>query len=116
LAKARAKADDKRLLDWLCGLGEQRVARLAREVLSRPQVARPLKRAVEQAARVKSRADRNIGAALSFLNLPTKQDHEDLRKRLEAVQGSLTNLSIKLDRLLGERKRERRGTPGRARR
>jgi len=36
---------------------------------------------------------------LAALNLPTRRDFDKLYAKVEALQGSLVNLSIKLDRL-----------------
>ena len=103
MARARAGDERKRLVEWLFGLGEENVKRLAREAMASPRLAKSLKAAFERAATAKKRADQNVGALLSFLNLPTKQDHEDLRRGLEALKGAVTNLSIKVDRLLAEK-------------
>jgi hypothetical protein len=40
---------------------------------------------------------------LNLLNLPSKADYKKLSTKVEALQGSLVNLNIKLDRILAQR-------------
>jgi hypothetical protein len=40
---------------------------------------------------------------LQMLNLPTRADLARLQTKLEVIQGSLVNLSLKVDRLLADR-------------
>jgi hypothetical protein len=39
---------------------------------------------------------------LGLLNLPSKSDYNKLLSKIEALQGSLVNLNIKLDRILAQ--------------
>jgi hypothetical protein len=45
---------------------------------------------------------------LALLNLPSRTDVNRLVTKLEALQGSLVNLNLKVDRLLSERAPRRR--------
>jgi len=124
---------DRRASDglWqrLMGVGEERIGSFVGEILSSPQVAEALGKALSGAARTKGTVDRNMQLLLSTLNVPTRQDLATLTAKVEALQGSLVNLNIKLDRLLaasaaqqapvkpaagGETRRRpvRRGAPG----
>ena len=51
----------------------------------------------------KGTVDRNIQTALRLLNVPSRNDVTRLATKLEAIQGNLMNLNLKLDRLLAER-------------
>ena len=48
--------------------------------------------------------DRNVQTVLSLLNLPSRADLNRLLTKLEVIQGNLTNLSLKVDRLEAARK------------
>ena len=48
---------------------------------------------------------------LGLLNMPSKADYNRLLSKIEALQGSLVNLNIKVDRLLAERDRPKRRRP-----
>ena len=51
----------------------------------------------------KGHVDRNIQTVLGLLNVPSRSDVSKLAHKLEAIQGNLMNLNLKLDRLLAER-------------
>lgn len=84
----------------LVGVGEERVGSFVGEILSSPQVAEAIGKALSGAARTKGTVDRNMQMLLSTLNVPTRQDLAALNAKIEALQGSLVNLNIKLDRLI----------------
>lgn len=91
----------------ILGASEERLGGLAEELLSNPHVAEALATAFRRAYQTKGQVDRNMQAVLSALNLPTKTDLNRLLGKLEALQGSLVNLNIKVDRLIAEREAER---------
>jgi len=97
----------------LVGAGEERVAQFAEEVLANPHVTEALSNALRRAARTKGQVDRNMQFLLGALNLPSRSDFNRLVSKVEALQGSLVNLNIKLDRLLAEREPKRRAAPRR---
>ena len=84
---------------WLFGAGEERISQFAEEVIGNPRVREALAGAFRRAARTKGQVDRNMEMILAALNLPTRRDFDKLYAKVEALQGSLVNLSIKLDRL-----------------
>jgi len=96
---------EKKLSQWLYSLGEERLTQFAKEVMANPRFAESLSKAFERAAETKGRVDRNIDTLLGFLNIPSKADYNKLLAKVEAVQGSLVNLNIKLDRLLATQKK-----------
>ncbi len=100
-------------LEWLYSVGEEKLTQMFREALSHPRLSESLSKALEQAARAKGQMDQNVGAILSFLNLPSKRDYQQLLAKVEAVQGSLVNLNIKVDRLMEEQKKKK-GLPRRS--
>ena len=58
--------------------------------------------AIDGAARTKASVDRNIEGIMSLTSLPTKRDFHRLLTKVESLQGSLINVSKKLDKLSGE--------------
>ncbi|MEY4948306.1 MAG: hypothetical protein RL698_517 [Pseudomonadota bacterium] len=97
MSKGRA-ADS--LWQRLLGVGEDRMGSLLGDLLSSPQVAEALGATLNRAARTKGTVDRNMQVLLSTLNVPSRQDLSALNAKVEALQGSLVNLNIKLDRLI----------------
>jgi hypothetical protein len=100
MAKREEAREERGFLHRLLELGEQRLSALADEVLSNPKFGELLGNALQRAMETKGRVDRNLQAILSVLNLPSKADYRKLAAKIEALQGSLVNLNIKLDKLL----------------
>ncbi|HEY8514209.1 MAG TPA: hypothetical protein VIS07_01695 [Candidatus Binatia bacterium] len=90
----------------IVGAGEERLGQFAEEILQNPHVTDALAAALRRAARTKGQVDKNMQLLLSALNLPTKNDLTKLTSKIEALQGSLVNINIKLDRLLAERQQQ----------
>jgi len=91
----------------IVGAGEERLGQFAEEVLGSPHVTEALASALRRAARTKGQVDKNMQLVLSALNLPTRADLNKVVNKVEALQGSLVNINIKLDRLLAERQAEK---------
>jgi hypothetical protein len=106
-------ASDVQLLRRLLSLGERQLSQLAADILANPRVAEAFSRALQRAFETKGRVDKNMQTLLAMLNLPSRADYTRLQSRLDALQGSLVNLNLKLDRLLAEKKprTRRRATP-----
>ncbi len=93
------------LLSWIVEMGEARLLQFAEELLANPKMAEAFSSALHRAAKTKGQVDRNMQMVLGLLNLPSKADYNRLLSKIEALQGSLVNLNIKVDRLLAERER-----------
>jgi hypothetical protein len=105
-----AKSGDN-LWQWLFGAGEERIGQFAEEMLGNPRVRDALAGAFRRAARTKGQVDRNMEMLLAALNVPTRRDFDKLYTKVEALQGSIVNLSIKLDRLAAQRDAELKAPP-----
>ena len=75
-------------------------SRIADEVLTHPLFSQALGTAMQKAVETKGRVDRNMETVLGLLNLPSRGDLQRLQTKLDVLQGTLTNLSMKIDRLL----------------
>ncbi|HXJ37110.1 MAG TPA: hypothetical protein VMS22_24040 [Candidatus Eisenbacteria bacterium] len=64
--------------------------------------------AVQAGLETKGTIDRNMQTVLWLLNVPSRADLNKLATKLEVLQGSLTNLNLKVDKLLADRARARR--------
>ena len=87
----------------------ERLTKLAEELLANPCFAQAFTLAIQKGLETKGRLDRNIQTVLGLLNLPSRADLSRLVTKLEVLQGNLTNINIKLDRILSEREPTRRG-------
>jgi hypothetical protein len=104
---------ERTILSWIMETGEARFMQFAEELLSNPKMADAFSGALHRAARTKGQVDRNMQMLLGLLNLPSKADYNRLLSKIEALQGSLVNLNIKVDRLVAERDRPKRRRPPR---
>jgi hypothetical protein len=109
----RVRAEGESILKRLIELGEAKLVWLAEELLANPHVAAAFSQAVRKVFETKGRMDRNIQTLLALLNLPSRADLNRIVTKLDALQGSLVNLSLKVDRLLSERPPRRRRGPHR---
>lgn len=104
-----ASRDDRNLLQRLREMGEDQLNHVREELMSSTRFAEFVGSALQQAMATKGRVDRNMQTILSLLNLPSKADYKKLSTKIEALQGSLVNLNIKLDRILAQQ--EKAGMP-----
>ena len=95
----------------LVGVGEEKLGQFTEELLANPRVTDALASAFTRAAQTKGKVDRNLQMVLGALNLPSRQDFNKLASKVEALQGSLVNLNIKLDRLLASQEAKKRTAP-----
>jgi len=99
-------ASEPTLLSWLLELGEQKLGQVAEELVANPRIMDALGNAFRKAAKTKGQVDRNMQLLLNLLNLPSKADYDLLVGKLDTLQGSLTNLNIKVDRILAQTRRD----------
>lgn len=99
---------------WLVEQGEDAVSQVTSDVLRNPRVTEALAGALRRAAQTKGELDKNLERILGAMNVVTRSDHENLLRKVEALQGSLVNINIKLDRLLAERESKKQPAPRRA--
>ncbi len=102
---------ERTIFSWIVETGEARLMQFAEELISNPKMAEAFSGALHRAAQTRGQVDRNMQMLLGMLNVPTKADYNRLLSKIEALQGSLVNLNIKIDRLLAERERPRRRSP-----
>ena len=91
----------------LCSLGGEALGTLAATLFASPRFTEAFGRAVQAALEAKGRVDRNVQTVLGLLNLPSRADLARIATRLKAIQGSLVNLNLKVDRLLATKPRRR---------
>jgi polyhydroxyalkanoate synthesis regulator phasin len=96
--------EDRNLFQRIRELGEEQLNRVLDDVMSSPRFADIVGKTLHQAMSTKGTVDRNMQTILSLLNLPSKADYKKLATKVEALQGSLVNLNIKLDRILAQQR------------
>jgi hypothetical protein len=91
------------ILKRLYEMGEAKLGQLAEELLSNPRVADAFAHTLRKAFETKGKVDKNLQTVLGLLNMPSRADVSRILTKLEAIQGSLVNLNLKVDRLLATR-------------
>ena len=96
------EAAERGIFQRLREVGEGQMKGLLDELLSSPRFAEVVGKTLQQAMATKGTVDRNMQTILGLLNVPSKADYKKLATKIEALQGSLVNLNIKLDRILAQ--------------
>lgn len=98
-------SEEKTLFERLYEAGEENLTRLAKEILAHPTFAAAMEKAFRNAAATKGKIDRNMSTLLGIFNIPSKGDYTALLAKVEAIQGSLVNVHMKLDRILASQEK-----------
>src|SRR5215470_17484701 len=108
-----ARSEARSMLSGLFERSEEVVNVFLEELGKNPSVREQLGKTVERAVDAKRRVDRTTQTVLSALNVPSRADYNRLLAKIESLQGSLVNLSMKVDRVLAHQQ-ERRVAPAAA--
>jgi polyhydroxyalkanoate synthesis regulator phasin len=79
--------------------GEAQVGRLANQLLSNERFVQAIQQIVSGTLAAKGTLDKSLRGALATMNLPSTRDVEELRRRLDDLDRTMTELDAKLDRL-----------------
>lgn len=88
------------MLANLVDRGEEVLSVFAEELSKNPRVRQQLGKTLERAVDAKRAVDKNMQTVLSMLNVPSRADFHRVMTKIEALQGSIVNLSMKVDRLI----------------
>ncbi len=99
-SKTSARREARTVLAELYERGEEVVSVFLEELAGSRRMRDQLGKTVGRAADAKRRVDQNMQTLLSLLNVPSRADYLRLLTKVEALQGSMVNLGMKLDRLL----------------
>jgi len=103
MAPKRTESDNARSpLRDLIERGEEVVNVFLEELTGGANLRDEIEGAVVRANRARKTVDKNMEAVLAALNLPTRSDYKRLVEEIHALQGSVVNLNMKLDRLMAQ--------------
>lgn len=108
MVRAKASEEQDNLFHRLYEQGERAVGQAMEDLLGRSGVSRGLTKVAERAAKTKGRVDKNVEVMLHLLNIPSRTDYHRLLVKIEHLQGSLVNLSMKMDRLIAAQERPKK--------
>ncbi len=78
---------------------EAQVGRLASQLVSNERFIQAIQQIVAGTLAAKGTLDKSLRGALATMNLPSTRDFEELRRRLDDLDRTMTELDAKLDRL-----------------
>ena len=93
-------SEEQTIFEKMYEASEEGFSRFTKEILSHPMFSTVMRKALRNASATKGKIDKSVDTLLMLLNVPSKEDYNRLLAKVEAVQGSLVNLNIKIDRLL----------------
>ncbi|SEL80508.1 hypothetical protein SAMN05444354_108296 [Stigmatella aurantiaca] len=85
--------------------GEERIGKIAQQLLSNEKFVATVQTLVSRSLAAKGTLDTALRTALSAMNLPSTEDLEQLRTRVDDLEKLLTSVEGKLDTLVSERKK-----------
>ena len=90
---------DSPLIKTMIATGEERLSKLATELLSNEKVMGTLQKTVSTALEAKGLVERSVQTALSTMNVPTSGDVKKLEGKIEELEKVFEALSSKISEL-----------------
>jgi polyhydroxyalkanoate synthesis regulator phasin len=87
----------------LVATGEERVGKLAQQLLSNERFVAAVQTIVSRTLSAKGTLDKSLRTALSAMNLPSTGDLEILREKVDDLERLLSNVEAKVDQLLEQK-------------
>jgi len=94
---------DNPMVKKLVETGEERVGKLAQQLLSNESFVAMVQSLVSHSLSAKGTLDKSLRAALGAMNLPSSEDVESLRSKVEDLERLLASVETKLDSLVAKR-------------
>ncbi len=90
---------DNPVMKKLVETGEERIGKLAQQILSNEKFVAAVQSLVSRSLAAKGTLDKSLRAALAAMNLPSTGDVEALRAKVEDLEKLLTSIEAKLEAL-----------------
>lgn len=95
---------DNPVVKKLVETGEERIGKLAQQLLSNEKFVTAVQGLVARTLSAKGTLDKSLRSALSAMNLPSTGDLEVLREKVDELEKLLGNVEGKIDELLETKK------------
>ena len=110
-SKPSPRSQAQSVLSSLVGRGEEVFGVFLEELSKNPKVREQVGKTLERAVDAKRVVDKNMQTMLSVLNVPSRADFHRVLTKIEALQGSVVNLSMKIDRLVAAQEAAKHHAP-----
>jgi polyhydroxyalkanoate synthesis regulator phasin len=94
---------DNPVMKRLVETGEERIGKLAQQLLSNEKFVATIQTLVTRSLAAKGTLDKNLRSALAAMNLPSTADLELLRGKVEDLERLLSSIEEKIDALSGQK-------------
>ena len=94
---------DNPMMKKLVETGEERIGKLAQQLLSNEKFVTTLQSLVSRSLSAKGALDKSLRSALSAMNLPSSADVETLRAKVEELEKLLSSIEGKLDAMTSKK-------------
>src|SRR3954465_4003548 len=95
---------DNPVMKKLVETGEERIGKLAQQLLSNEKFVLAVQSIVAKTLQAKGTVDKSLRGALAAANLPSTADLEMLRTKVDDLERLLSSVEGKLETLLGNEK------------
>jgi hypothetical protein len=85
-------------------IGEERIGKIAQQLLSNDRFVTALQGLISKTVAAKGTLDKSLRSALGAMNLPSSDDLEALRTKVDDLERMLGSVETKLDALLDKDK------------
>jgi hypothetical protein len=92
---------DNPVMKRLVETGEERIGKLAQQLLSNEKFVSTIQTLVTRSLAAKGTLDKSLRSALAAMNLPSTADLELLRGKVEDLERLLSSIESKVDALSG---------------
>jgi hypothetical protein len=99
-----AMLKDNPVMKKLVETGEERIGKIAQQLLSNEKFVLAVQSIVSRTLAAKGTLDKSLRSALAAMNLPSTADLEVLRSKVDDLERLLSSVEGKLDTLLGNEK------------
>jgi len=96
---------DNPVMKKLVETGEERIGKLAQQLLSNEKFVTTVQTLVSRSLAAKGTLDKSLRSALSAMNLPSTSDLEQLRGKVEDLESLLSSIEGKVDTLVDAKKK-----------
>jgi hypothetical protein len=97
--RAKVALKDNPVMKRLVETGEERIGKLAQQLLSNEKFVATLQNLVTRSLAAKGTLDKSLRSALAAMNLPSTADLELLKGKVEDLERILSSIESKVDAL-----------------
>ena len=87
------------LLKKVSGLGEEKLQKLIQELMNNEKIVITLMKVMQKTQEAKQTLDKNVQGALELINVPSKDDYNEIKKEITDISKKVNTLELKIDKL-----------------